>query len=577
MIAKLNKITNWQAALIIAILGFTVFSTGLVNQFWNDDITQIVNSLPVHSITNIRLFFEGGTFYNGHGLVPLSGVYYRPLMITVFSLLYTLFGAHPIAFHLFQLSLCIGSAIVLYLFFRYSFKAPLALFLSLVFLLHPIDSQGVFTIASMQDALFFFFGILALYFLLRFSSIKSLIAVAACLFLSLLSKESGILFVAMSLLYLFWWDRKRLYSFIGIMVLPIALFLALRINAVGLIGHSNNAPIDSLNLSGRLLTAPSVLLFYITKFIFPWKLATAYYWVYPTFSCRHVLLPLAIDLTTVALVIYLAFVLRKKASKAMFFTYLYFTAWSVFGLLMLLQIIPLDMTASEVWFYFPMAGVLGMAGVVLTVFPLRIRPSWLLIIAVLVISTLGIRTATRGLDWRNPYSLAYKDVATSREDYAAYTSLAGYLIERGNFSQAKAYAERSISIYPSYASYNDLGLASNYLGDYPEAVAAYSQGVKLYDSSTLYENLGALTLVYGSPGSNKQFLLSAVDKFPQDYKLWLYLAILEDRYNDNAGAKVAISNAANYGQVPQFIYDHIMNNQPFTLNLGNTGKSIVIQ
>src|SRR5665213_1777591 len=201
MLAKLNKITSWQAGLIIAVLGFAFYFTGLTNSFQGDDVYQIVNNVPVHSITHIKLFFEGGTFYNGHGLAPLSGVYFRPLMMTVFSLLYTLFGPHPIYFHLFQLALCIGSSIILYLFFRYSFKPALALSLSLVFLLHPLNSQVAYAIPSMQDALFFFFGILALYLLLRLKSVRSLLLVAACLFLSLLSKESGLLFTSMALLY----------------------------------------------------------------------------------------------------------------------------------------------------------------------------------------------------------------------------------------------------------------------------------------------------------------------------------------------------------------------------------------
>ncbi len=576
MLAKINKITAWQAALIIALLGFAAYFSGLTSPFWNDDITQIVNSVPVHSITHIRLFFEGGTFYNGNGLAPLGGTYFRPLMTTAFSLLYTLFGPHPIAFHLFQLLLCIGSAIILYLVFRYSFKPGLALFLSLVFLLHPLDSQVVFAIPYLQDALFFFFGILAFWLLLRFKSTRSLILVAACLFISLLAKETGALFIAVSLLYLFWFERKRLYPFVGIMVLPIILYMALRINAVGWIANPSNAPIDNLGLGSRLLTMPSIALFYITKLVFPWKLATAYYWVHPIFSFRHFIMPLLIDLAVAAVVLYVTVLVRRKAPKAQFYTFLFFMAWTILGLVPYLQIVPLDMTVCEAWFYFSMAGVLGMIGIVLDVLLPRIRLNWLLIVAVLLIGTLGFRTALRGLDWRNPINLAYRDIAASKENYTAYTSLAGYSLELAKFSEARAYASRSTSIYPSYSGYNDLGLALYDLGDYSGAAQSYNLGLKLYSSSELYENLGDLTLFYGNPNTNKQVLLNALEKFPQDYKLWTYLAILEDRYNDNADAKIAITNAARYGQVSQGLYDNIMNNRPFTLNLDHDGQSITI-
>lgn len=68
MLATLNKITSWQATVIIAVLGFSVFFTGLTSPFRDDDFTQIVNNVLVHSITHIRLFIEGSTFYNGQGL-----------------------------------------------------------------------------------------------------------------------------------------------------------------------------------------------------------------------------------------------------------------------------------------------------------------------------------------------------------------------------------------------------------------------------------------------------------------------------------------------------------------------------
>ncbi len=110
----LTRITSFKAALIIAILGVVVFSTGLTNQFAGDDQGQIVDNVAVHSITNVPAFFQGSTFYNGSGQV-LTGKYYRPLMTTVFSLLYTLFGPQPVAFHLLQLLLHMLGTFILFL------------------------------------------------------------------------------------------------------------------------------------------------------------------------------------------------------------------------------------------------------------------------------------------------------------------------------------------------------------------------------------------------------------------------------------------------------------------------------
>ena len=571
-LAKVNTLKSWQAAIIIAVVGFAVFFTGLATPFMGDDNTQIVNNPVVHSMTNIRLFFEGSTFYNGQGIAPLNGVYYRPLATTVFSLLYTLFGPHPVYFHLFQLSLCIGSAILLYLVFGYTFTTLLSLILSLIFLVHPLNSQVVFAIPSMQDALFFFFGLMALWLLLRFRSVRSLTTVAGCLFLSLLSKESGVLFIAITLTYLFWWDRKRLYPFIGIMAPLAILWLVLKTHAVGLLGMNPNiAPIDSLSLTGRLLTAPSIMLFYLTRFLFPLKLASAYYWVYPTVSFRHVILPLIIDLAVIAGFAYLGFVVHRKLSKAMFYTYLFFSLWLAFGLLIHLQFVPIDFTASETWFYFPMAGLLGMIGIFLEAFQEKIRPSWFLIMVVLVISVLGLRSLARGMDWKNSYTLASRDIISSKEQYNAYNVLATYYYtNRRDYSTAKYYAAKSVALYANGNNNDVLGMTLIELGDYSGAYATLNDGLKRHQFVPfLCNSLARLTVVYGNPSANVQFLRTSLKQFPKDGELWFYYAVQLYRIGDISDAKSAIVVAtADSSQVPLSVYDGILNHQPFALQIG---------
>jgi hypothetical protein len=576
IVAKINKITSWQASIIITVLGFVTYFTGLNSPFQGDDTVQITTNVPVHSIGNIRLFFEGGTFYNGGGLTSLTGSYYRPLETIVYSLLYTLFGSHSLYYHLLQELIYISSAIILYLVFRYTFKSSLALILSLIFLVHPLNSQVVYSIPSMTDALFFFFGTLAFYLLLRFNSIRSLLLVSGCLFLSLLSKESAVIFIIIALLYLFWFNRERLYAFIGIMVIPVIVYTALRFHASGLTSPSI-APIDKLSLAGRLLTTPSIVLFYLSKFVFPYRLAQAYYWVHPAFSFRYFMLPLLVDVATGVLIIYVAFVVRRKASKAQFYSYLLFTLWAVLGLVPYTQVIPVDMTVSETWFYLSMAGVLGMIGIALGVF--RIRPKWILVVGISLICVLGFRTALRGNDWKNPTSLAYKDIASSPQDYIADNDISANLISQGKFALAKEYALQSVSIFPTYVNYNNLGVTMLDMDDYAGAYSAYTNILKLKNGDNynqVIENLGGLTVVYGNPQSNKIFLLNAVKKYPQDSRLWAYLAFFYEQHNDNTDAKIAIANAATYGNVPPAIYNDILADKPFTLYLG-TGTSVEIR
>lgn len=400
--------------------------------------------------------------------------------------------------------------------------------------------------------------------------------VAGCLFLSLLAKEAGILFIIMTLLYFYLFDKKRFKIFIGIIALPVILYIILKIHAVGLASNPADSPIDSLSLSGRLLTIPSILLFYISKFIFPWKLASGYYWVHSTFSIRYVLLPLVLDLTVIGLFVYLGTQIKRRLSKEQLYAYLFFAVWAAIGLLICSQVIPLDMTVCETWFYFSMAGLLGMIGVVLIAFQKHIRPQWFFFIVIILIALLGLRTAVRGTNWKSSDVLDGYDIAGSPGNFIAYNDYGEYLLRQQDYTDAVAYEQKSTNIYPTYDNEYNLGQALTYLGDYADALKAYNHTlmyVNPYDQ-LVYEKISLLTYVYGTPALDKQMLLSSLSKYPKDSTIWTALAILDERYFSNADAKAAITNAATYGQIPQALYDDIINKKPFSFNTLNLQNSI---
>lgn len=569
---KINKLTTRQIACIFAVVGISIFFIGLNNPFQGDDSFQIVNNPIVHSIKNLPLFFKSSTFFDGENL---NGIYYRPLMTTTFSFIYTIFGAQPIAFHIVQLALYISSAFLLYLVFRRFLKTAVTLPLALIFLAHPLNSQVVYSIPTMQDALFFFFGILSLWLLITYKSTRSLWVVAVCLFLTMLSKESGLIFTVMALLYLSWFDRKRLRAFLGIIALPIILYITLKLNAVGINEAQYAGPINDMDLAGRLFTAPSILLFYLGKFIFPWELATGYYWVHSTFSVRDVLLPIITDLAVIGLFTYLGIRVRAMLSKDKFHAYLFFAVWTIIGVIPYLQIVPLDMTACTTWFYFAMAGLLGMFCIASLTMKVQIKSQWLILGAVLVIALLGLRTTIRGTDYSSQYNLAVHDVAASGENYSALSNIAQELIHQGKYKEAAEYAQRSVEIYPVVSNYINLGAALQQSGDYPGAIQAYNHALKYGNLSIIYENLGLILIVYGDPTTTSQFLQKAVETYPHDFKLWVYMAVFEGSEGSSEKAKTAISTAAKYGSVPQIIYSNIMNDQPFELPL--LGKTVLVR
>jgi tetratricopeptide (TPR) repeat protein len=274
----------------------------------------------------------------------------------------------------------------------------------------------------------------------------------------------------------------------------------------------------------------------------------------------------------ISLIVLTGKTIKRRASKIKYHTFLFFAFWVALGLTVYMQIIPLDMTVCENWFYFSMAGLLGMVGVALTVLKPRLKPSWLLIIVVLLIVILGVRTAVRGTDYSSTYKLSLKDIAASKEDFKAYTGLSQVYFNSGDYSKAKIYAQKSINIFPDISNYQDLGAAMVYQGNYAGAYEAYNNGLKHGNYSQLLDNLAQLTLVHGTPADNQKFFDSSLRQYPNDPYLWTYYALLFYRAGNIPYAKAAASYALTSGQslpLVNGVYSAITNGVSITVVVGS--------
>jgi tetratricopeptide (TPR) repeat protein len=219
-----------------------------------------------------------------------------------------------------------------------------------------------------------------------------------------------------------------------------------------------------------------------------------------------------------------------------------------------------------------MAGVLGMIGMAVTTFApsIHIDRRKAMAVGSILIVLLGVTTAMRGSIWGNAIELTAQDIQNSPDDYAAESDAAYRYLASGDFNDAKAYALKSVALFPWGLNYLILGQADAKLGDYPDAANAYNYILQYQNDSGIsgiYEYMAELTPVYGDPATNKQFLLNAVNAYPQDSVLWFYLAYFDYRHNDK-GAQEAISQAHLYAPSNQIItslYDTIMNGLPLNV------------
>jgi hypothetical protein len=284
-----STLTTSKAIHFIVIIGILVFGNMLFNGFVWDDIYQIVNS-PIVKNADYSYYFT-------HTIAP----FYRPLMFVSYITIYQLFGLNAFFYHLFQLSLHIVNTIFVFILLKhFSKKIVLSFFLSLLFLIHPINAETVEYIANFQEVLFLFFGLLATILMCKKNHVKYRhVYIVTLLLFSVFSKETGLLFVLIYPLYYFIFEKthfKKSVLFGGLVVISYFIARYLLVGAIN-ISYYNIIPpnvILTATLSERLLTIPKIVASYITTLIFPTNLSIQY-WIVKSVTFSDFILPLIID------------------------------------------------------------------------------------------------------------------------------------------------------------------------------------------------------------------------------------------------------------------------------------------
>lgn len=503
--------------ILIIFLGFILYFNSFFNGFVWDDEEQIVLNTQIHSIYNIPSLFTQATFNSG-GAVKMGGLYYRPMMTTAFSLIYSIFGSGAGFFHFFQVATHIGSTVLLFLVINHFLKKEnLSLALSLIFLTHPINSEAVLYISGLQDALFFFFGILSFWLIISKDDLKHTLISSFLLFLSVTSKETGVIWGTVVSIYIIKYKIKSLKAFAVSTFFWAGLYSLLRFGIANIYFPKHGlTEISTMNLAERLTTLPAVAFYYIKTIIWPISIAVEQQWIVKQFSLTGFYLPLAIFLIFIAVVIFGARYLFKKKDKYLAF-YLIFLTGFLLSFAMHLQIFPLDMTVSDRFFYLPFAFLLGLAGVFLT--KVKNESAVLYMLSVLII-LFSVRTFVRTFNWRDSLSLYSHDINISKS-FDLVNNLGVVLYRKGDIETARGYFEKSIEMSPGWwTNYNNLGAYWEAKGDLPKAEELYLTAMKNGNYYLAYENYAGILIKEGKLKEAKDFLENtALKYFPGNQKL----------------------------------------------------------
>jgi hypothetical protein len=330
---KRNALRN-RLALLIFIFSFVLYAQSISFDFVLDDEASVKeNTLVQQGVSAIPELLKTDSWHGAEMGVKIP--IYRPGSFVMFAVIWQFFPDSPAVYHFVNVLLYALTCALLFLLLSRLFSKQNIFFpfaCALLYAAHPLHTEVVSNIKSADEILCFLFGIVAMFTAIKFAEKRSpllLLLLVIFYFLSVLSKESGIIFVVAIPLALYFFTDAKTKSIITIcMLLAVAAAIHLFIRAkvledIPAYEHSPlvNALYATNDVINQKATALFILLKYILLLIFPHPLT--YNYDYAQIPIQQLPNPVVIFslLVHAAILVYAIIGLKKKSiiSFAIFF------------------------------------------------------------------------------------------------------------------------------------------------------------------------------------------------------------------------------------------------------------------
>jgi len=501
------KFTLTAAALIILIAVVAAYSNSLTGTFLFDDGHQIAKNPNVRTLTNIPRYFVDASV----GSSSYQSLGYRPVTYSSFAINYAVSGYSPWSYHLLNLLLHALNAFLVFLLVRrvlhdtgHDDPFYVALFASLVFAVHPIQTGGVTYIsgrASLLAALFYLAGFIC-FMRFRDGTARRFVWVALsvlCYLLGLLSKEVAVSLPAALLAYDLiiiypkrGWRATSVKPLLAYAPFAAALvfYLAVRRSLTGYVA----APEWYTTPLVYLMSQAKGALMYLRLLVLPINQNVDY-------DIAATARPEPLVFVSVAifgLLLYWLLRLRRALPSVTFFG-----LWALVAALPESSVIPIPDLFVEYRMYLPSVGFIA----ALTVVSGRVvmPPSYRKPLAASVVALLCVLTFNRNFVWADEYSLWGDAVVKAPYSPRTHANYGSALLRRGQFSEGADELTRSLEIDPmfdqSYNVYNDLGQCYMNMGRVDEALTQYETATAMFPGFVEgFINAGVAYMRLGRPG-----------------------------------------------------------------------------
>jgi hypothetical protein len=460
---------NLSAVLLFLIITL-VFANTLANQFVFDDEHFVQKNIYLQEIKYLPSLLTQNIIA-GSGIVSNL---YRPLQSLTHFIDVQIWDMNPFGHHLSNLFLTLLMAMALFCLLKKTFEEKIALTATLLFCLHPMQSEAVAYVSGRGDIL----ASLFLFLTLNFFNNNILLAAFFSL-LSVMSKESMALMPAYIFIYQWMMKEKFHYKKYIPVVLVAVFYMVSRLtwlNFNNVLNFYSSPNIFTENITYRVFTYVSTVAGAFKLCFFPYDLHHERSWpVYVNFFSQEVLIGAGLLLSIFALGL---FELKKNKRSLLLPALLWFLVASLptSNILVLINALFYDH-----WFILP-----SFLFLLTIVFYLKNYPK-ILYLGVIVFALV---TPYYNAVWKNPFTLYNHILKYEPNSAKAHNNLAMAYSDIQETTKAIDHYQLAIKISDTYAETHH-NLANLYLQQerYKDALLELDLALKINNQFAPSQNL----------------------------------------------------------------------------------------
>jgi tetratricopeptide (TPR) repeat protein len=559
---KTSAKQNRWLALIVAAVGVLLYLNTLHHGFVLDDYSVILeNRITKQGIKALPEIFSS-SYRSGYYLS--TDELYRPIPKALFAVSWDWFGNNPMPLHLLNILLYgLTGWVVFYFCIKIFSNRLFAFATSLLYIVHPLHTEVVANIKSVDEILSFLLCVTASLFLLDYiasKNVKKLTGAVVSFFIALFCKESSITFLAVFPLLFFIHqqqpasihttasskkDKGKIWAVIYFAIAAF-IFLAIRHSILSKIPQGDPSIADNLLMaakssSQRFATAVLILGMYLKLIFIPHPLIFDY-----SFNQIPIIglddMGFMVSLVLHVAMLFWAFWQWNKNRLVSFSIFFYFITISIYSNIFYI----IGSSFGERFLYTSSFGVCLLAGFYLSklnasthypslslFFQKNLKPLAILLPVLLAFSA---KTIARNPVWQSNYTLYSNDVKLAPNSTRTHYYY-GNLLAKDDFLRGKTDKEKdsiqqlalselqqSVAIFPFSDAYNQMGIIYDKRKEYQKSLESYQNAIKANNTDPIvYNNLGSLYFNMGKIVSARESYEKAVSLNPNYAEAYMNL------------------------------------------------------